>query len=206
MLKELVDNINVLLVSDDTTLDEIQEIVDYIKQNKTHLETLGVSNIAGLQRVLDNLASSITTVNTLLENKVDKVTGKRLSENDFTDYYKNKLSGVDTGAETNVQSDWNATSGDAFIQNKPAVSTTTVGDAIAKRNASGDLAARYFKSDGENEIIIGEDATITIRNSVNDNSLRHVTREAVREWLGITMLKSCFEFENGTITGYTCKR
>ena len=32
---------------------------------------------------------------------------------------KTKLDGIASGAEVNVQSDWNATSGDAFIQNKP---------------------------------------------------------------------------------------
>ena len=119
VLKGLIDNINTLIASDDTTLDEIQEIVNYIKQNKTDLETLGVSNIAGLQAELDGLANSITTINASLENKVDKVVGRDLSENNFTDYYKNKLSGIDAGAEVNVQSDWNATSGDTFIKNKP---------------------------------------------------------------------------------------
>jgi hypothetical protein len=34
---------------------------------------------------------------------------------------KNKLAGIAAGAEVNVQSDWNATSGDAFIQNKPTI-------------------------------------------------------------------------------------
>ena len=33
---------------------------------------------------------------------------------------KTKLDGIATGAEVNVQSDWNATTGDAFIRNKPA--------------------------------------------------------------------------------------
>jgi hypothetical protein len=36
---------------------------------------------------------------------------------------KTKLNGIATGAEVNVQSDWNATSGDAFIQNKPTIPT-----------------------------------------------------------------------------------
>jgi hypothetical protein len=34
---------------------------------------------------------------------------------------KTKLDGIATGAEVNVQSDWNATTGDAFIQNKPTL-------------------------------------------------------------------------------------
>ena len=207
MLKELIDNINTLIASDDTTLDEIQEIVNYIKQNKTDLETLGGSNIAGLQAELDELSNSITTINTSLEDKVDKAVGRELSENNFTDYYKNKLSGIDAGANVNVKSNWNAITGDAEILNKPDVSTTVVGDAIAKRDANGDLATRYFKSEGENEATIAEDATIVMRNSVNDNSLRHVTKEAVREWLGITpngnTLESRFVFSNGEITGHT---
>ena len=34
VLKQHIDNINTVLTSDDSTLDELQEIVNYIKQNK----------------------------------------------------------------------------------------------------------------------------------------------------------------------------
>ena len=51
-LKELIDNIMRILQSPDTELDELREIVAYIKQNKRILETLGISNIAGLQDAL----------------------------------------------------------------------------------------------------------------------------------------------------------
>ncbi len=54
ILKGLIDNINTILTSDDTTLDEIQELVNYIKQNRSDLDALGISNIAGL---VDALAS-----------------------------------------------------------------------------------------------------------------------------------------------------
>lgn len=47
-LKNLIDAINRILQSDDTQLDQLQEIVTYIKQNKHILSTLGISNIAGL--------------------------------------------------------------------------------------------------------------------------------------------------------------
>ncbi len=47
-LKNLIDAINRILQSDDTDLDQLQEVVDYIKQNKHILSTLGISNIAGL--------------------------------------------------------------------------------------------------------------------------------------------------------------
>lgn len=51
-LKELIDNIMLILQSPDTELDELREIVPYIKQNKRILDTLGISNIAGLQDAL----------------------------------------------------------------------------------------------------------------------------------------------------------
>ena len=56
---------------------------------------------------------------TALANKVDVVAGKGLSTNDYTTTEKNKLAGIASGAEVNVQSDWNAVSGDAQILNKP---------------------------------------------------------------------------------------
>lgn len=50
---------------------------------------------------------------------VQKETGKGLSTNDYTTAEKNKLAGIASGAEVNVNADWNSTSGDAQILNKP---------------------------------------------------------------------------------------
>ena len=49
------------------------------------------------------------------------------TDNNFTTVLKDKLNGIATGAEVNVQSDWNITdtSSDAFIKNKPAIPTKT---------------------------------------------------------------------------------
>ena len=55
-LKELIDNIMRILQSPDTELDELREIVAYIKQNKRTLDTLGINNIAGLQDALNGKA------------------------------------------------------------------------------------------------------------------------------------------------------
>ena len=69
---------------------------------------------------------------TELAKKVDKVSGKGLSTNDYTTDEKNKLAGIAAGAEVNVQSDWNATSGDAMILNKP-----TIPAAVTESTVSG---------------------------------------------------------------------
>lgn len=49
------------------------------------------------------------------------------TDNNFTTTLNDKLNGIATGAEVNVQSDWNVadTSSDAFIKNKPAIPTKT---------------------------------------------------------------------------------
>lgn len=55
-LKDLIDNLTRILQSPDTELDELREIVAYIKQNKHILSTLGIDNIAGLRDTLNGKA------------------------------------------------------------------------------------------------------------------------------------------------------
>lgn len=51
--------------------------------------------------------------------------GKGLSTNDYTTEEKEKLSGIASGAEVNVNADWEAQSGDAQILNKPTIPDKT---------------------------------------------------------------------------------
>lgn len=60
-----------------------------------------------------------------VSSKVDKVDGKGLSTNDYTNAEKTKLSGIESGAQKNVQPDWALTSGDGAIKNKPTIPTKT---------------------------------------------------------------------------------
>lgn len=60
-----------------------------------------------------------------VSSKVDKVDGKGLSTNDYTNAEKTKLAGIADGAQKNVQPDWSLTSGDGAIKNKPTVPTKT---------------------------------------------------------------------------------
>ena len=57
VLKDYIDHINTILTSSDTSLDELQEIVTFIKANKATLDALGISNIFGLQVALDAKAN-----------------------------------------------------------------------------------------------------------------------------------------------------
>lgn len=80
-------------------------------------------SMAHLRSEIPNVSGFATTlsVTTFLANKVDKISGKGLSTNDYTTAEQNKLSGISAGAEVNVNADWNATSGDAQILNKPSI-------------------------------------------------------------------------------------
>ena len=68
----------------------------------------GELTASGASITIDNAMSSSSTnpvqnkvITSALDDKVDKVTGKELSTNDYTDADKNKLSGITAGAEPN---------------------------------------------------------------------------------------------------------
>ena len=97
-----------------------------------------------IQQLLDSISSQSsdisakadrTYVDSALSNKVDKATGKGLSTNDYTTADRQKLAGIAANAQANVPSDWNASSGDARILNKPDLSVyptrTEMNQAIA---------------------------------------------------------------------------
>ena len=66
-------------------------------------------------------SSLVAAINELQSGSVSVDPDRGLSENDFTDSLKSKLDGIESGAEVNVQSDWNqtVTTADDFIRNKP---------------------------------------------------------------------------------------
>ena len=82
------------------------------------VENITISEPSILYVAYDDYEQTILELN---QTKVDKVEGKGLSTNDYTNADKNKLSGIEEGAEVNVQSDWNVTNSnsDAYIKNKP---------------------------------------------------------------------------------------
>jgi len=101
-----------------------------------------------------------TYVNAELAKKVDAVTGKQLSTNDYTTAEKNKLTGIATGAQVNVKSDWNATSGDAQILNKPTIITesqvdTKINTAVASVYRVKGSVANYAALPTTN-VVIGD--------------------------------------------------
>jgi hypothetical protein len=84
---------------------------------------------------LSNIEASATADQTGAEIKV--AYEAEADTNAFTDAEKTKLSGIATGAEVNVQSDWNSSSGDNQILNKPTIPTQYT-DALALSAVEGE--------------------------------------------------------------------
>lgn len=129
------------------TLDTLKEVADAIESSKSVEEALNKAIGTKANNSVLSSHTSNTTIHVTSEertkwntvnDKVDKVNGKVLSSNDYTTTEKNKLAGIANNAtavtdstvsgwgykktDTNTwrpQPDWNATSGDATIKNKP---------------------------------------------------------------------------------------
>ena len=92
---------------------------------------------------------------------VAKEAGKGLSTNDYTTAEKTKLNGIEAGAKVNVQSDWNATSGDAFIKNKPTAMKANGGnaDTVGGHTVGIDVPANAVFTDTKPVAMKGADGT-----------------------------------------------
>ena len=120
-----------LSVSLGKTAKAISDYITHQSDNSKHVTTTEKSNwndanakkhVHSNQSILDTLTQALLDKWNTVSDKVDKVTGKGLSSNDFSTALLNKLNGIADGAEVNVQADWNNTdsASDAFIKNKPA--------------------------------------------------------------------------------------
>ena len=102
------------------TLNDIESRVASLVNSAP--ETLDTLN--ELAEALGNDPNFATTVATEIGKKVDKVDGKGLSTNDYTDEEKEKLNNIS-------QSDWNATEGNTQILNKPTKLSQFEGEMTA---------------------------------------------------------------------------
>ena len=123
---------NGTITSTSQELQKLQEIVIEIVLSNATLKTLtvtmqnktetrygadvGITNVTGLETRLTNIESKNTSQDTAINGKVDKVDGKALSANDFTNTYKNKIDGLSAVATTGSYTD---------LSNKPSIPSKT---------------------------------------------------------------------------------
>lgn len=121
-----------------------------------------------------------TYVDSKLDTKVDKVSGKQLSTNDYTNDDKTKLAGIAAGAEVNVNADWNAESGDAQILNKPTIITEEQVDQ--KINAAIGSVYRVKGSVANYNSLPTEDVSIGDVYNLEDTGANYVATSTTPDW------------------------
>lgn len=115
------------------------------------------------------------------------------TENNFTDTLKTKLDGIADGAEVNVQSDWDAVSGDAFILNKPLFGLDFVHDQTI--SVQVDYTSENIWLDTGLEYEIEEDGTYLI---IYNTSIGLGTSST-----NLNIFRSALEIDNSTLTSQT---
>jgi hypothetical protein len=140
-------------------------------------------------------------VKTAVDLKVDAVAGKGLSANDFTNTLKTKLDGIQAGAEVNVNADWNATSGDAQILNKPTIPDTS--DFVAKSDfTSHSILAKQSGASDPVAVSIGNNEILG-RKSGGGSDIEGLSVSEVKSLLNYTASDVGAVATNSAITGAT---
>lgn len=150
LITDLTTRLNTLADSDDTTLDQISEIVAYIKSNKELIDAITTSKVS-VSDIIDNLTTNVTNkplsaaqgvaLKSLIDSLQEKVDGKADSSHTHDDRYYTETE-IDTKVDTINTSITNIING-----------TTAVDTAKYATNAQGAVTAAKATKDGNGNVI-----------------------------------------------------
>ena len=129
-----------------------------------------------------NNETGITVTYNDTTGKVDFVVATQ-SDVNFTSELNTKLAGIAAGAEVNVNADWNASSGDAQILNKPTI--PTISDTAYGSSWNGDLGAASKNAIYDKiETIVGGSLPSWLPSTgpTADNQIIQATGSGTAEW------------------------
>lgn len=157
--------------------DEYTPITDYSPATKKYVDDT-VAAVDVTEQISGKADKAY--VDSKLDTKVDKVSGKQLSTNDYTNDDKTKLAGIAAGAEVNVNADWNAESGDAQILNKPTIITEEQVDQ--KINAAIGSVYRVKGSVANYNALPAENVSIGDVYNLEDTGANYVATSTTPDW------------------------
>lgn len=102
-----LENSQTAISTANTANSKAQEALDQVVTGlgtRVYRDTALLSTL-DIKSIEDNIADNATAITNLSNNKVDKVTGKQLSTEDFTTAEKNKLAGLNNYDDTQVKAD-----------------------------------------------------------------------------------------------------
>lgn len=125
---------------------------------------------------------------------VAKENGKGLSEANYTQTEKAKLEGIESGAEANVNADWNASTGDAAILNKPGTATTSADGLMSSTDktklegiesgAEANVQADWSETSSSSDAYIANKPTIpTVDTTMSDSSNNAISNATVKSYI-----------------------
>ena len=152
------------------------------KDRNIHDEYIWVN---GKFELIGNTSVDLSKYSTTEQNDIKyvaKAPGKQLSSNDYTTEEKNKLSGIQEGAEVNVNPDWDATFGKSMIINKPTIPVVDVNKAYVDNalTTKADLVNGKVPLSQLPEI----PSSITIDSSLSSTSTNPVQNKVINTALG----------------------
>ena len=191
-----LENINTILTSDDSTLDELQEIVDYIKTNKEDLQNLSLDNIAETDDYKLYTADEKTKLYNIEENATADQTAEEIKSlyeslddtNAYTDADKTKVS---ESAITTAKNDY--TVSQYFkVDNKKSTDIDTITfDISGMSDGSADITIDSI-TEGTSADLVGKIITIDGIGMF----------EALSEDAGVVTLDEALSNPDETGTGY----
>lgn len=158
--------------------------------------------------VTSNSVESIIASSSSIITKVDKVEGKQLSTEDYTNAEKTKLSGIENGAQVNIVKSvsisgsgniiTNATFSDGSLSlTKETVSTPT--EASDAEVNTGTVTTKFI-SPAKNTNAV---KTGIIKNAEN-RSLDSANQKTVQSWLGTNQLTFTFNDNTTRTFNFVC--
>lgn len=146
--------------------------------------------------VLDGVTENVQTQ---INNKVDKVTGKGLSTNDYTSAEKTKLSGIETGAQKNTITGVKGNAETTYRTGNVNITATNIG--LGNVNNTSD--AEKPISTATQTALNGKQATITgAATTITDNNLT-ANRALISNSNGKVEVSSVTSTELGYLDGVT---
>ena len=132
---------------------------DYNEDNKPTKSDVGLSNVDNTSDKNKPISSATQTA---LNNKVDKVSGKGLSTNDFTIEYKTKLDGIETGAQKNTVTGVKGSSESSYRTGNINLTPDNIG-ALSKAGSIMNRTAQIQWGNSEDQTANRSDQTYPVK-------------------------------------------
>ena len=171
-VKALEQSLNTL-VGDNASeaIDNFNEILKFLS---------GITDTQTLEGMLANIRSDLQTY---LSQKVDKESGKQLSTNDYTTAEKNKLAGIEAGAQKNTVTGIKGNAESSYRTGNVNLTPANIGAAAAAHTHTTDNITDFsaqVKTLQAADILSAEPTETTLTHTVNGTIINYKIGELVR--------------------------